>query len=275
MSVFFANNLIIYQFSDHNLAIFILLIVGRGRCYHENKSKKQEIKSQCTGQVQLNDSMDLNANTNDCHNRLKTNRVLSVIERESLCLVILYGDKTEELFESITEDVDGYIFCTKDLPVLINSNLVQFYVRNFSNVIKHIIKLMKRNADLVILNQFKVSIFSNKKTKHYYDSTHLIQTISNTFHKRGLVGYRYSIENLLLTIKPINLEIYELLKANKETTFVRSLSGFLNLMIKQSKEDVIAHPKMGFLTNIIKNNSFEDIKNISFAYLFHDFEKSH
>ncbi|MDG0889651.1 hypothetical protein [Paracholeplasma manati] len=241
----------------------------------KTNQKKQEIKRQCTEQIKFNDSLDLYCITNDCYNRLKTNSVLSTMERESLCLVILNGDKAQELFESIMEDVDGYIYCTKDLPVLITTNLVQFFVRNFSHVIKHLIKIMKSNVDLMILNQFKVSIFSNKKTNQYYNSTFLIQSISKTFHNKGFIGTKYSIENLLFTMKSIDIKIYEVLKANKETTFVQSLSGFLILMSKQSIEDVIAHPKMVFLTNIIKYSNFEDIKNISFAYLFHYFDKNH
>ena len=97
--------------------------------------------------------------------------VLRNMDEEGLCYVVLIGKDLSKTCESIKSSLEGYLFETDDLSIVLNDNHIHFFMIDMNHTRKVIQALSNKEIEAVIFRNYQVDYYSHGLYSKIYHTT--------------------------------------------------------------------------------------------------------
>ncbi len=203
------------------------------------------------------------------NNHLNMKSVLKSMDDEGVCFVVFIGDNAEEMFIQSRKAIDGFLYINEHMPIVVQKNHVQFFVRNISHIRRYLQEISMKGISVISFYNHRVDYYFKNKLKIVFDPKLFVDYYYKTLQSKLYIVHTHTLNGLLELVKTINEGHYYLLKAHEDCNFVKSLGG---LLLKSEGTEVYNETikrNLLELIHVMDRYAFSEIKDTTYAYMIH------
>jgi hypothetical protein len=97
--------------------------------------------------------------------------VSRIMDEEGLCFVVLIGKGLSKTYDSIKSSLEGYLYKSDDLFIVVNNNHIHFFIRDINHTRKIIQALSNKEIEAVIFRYYQIDYYSKGLYSRIYNPT--------------------------------------------------------------------------------------------------------